>query len=443
MVSTFSDQQRGVTLGLLTGAWLMMVVPVAAAQAIDTRWAPWIGCWRAVEATATEPLLCVVPLADEAAIEMLTVVDGQVVSRESIFTDGQQHAVSRNGCEGWEEAEFSVDSRRIYVRSELTCGAGPHRSSTGVMSMVSPFEWLDVRTMDVDGQSVPWALRYRLASQADFEAAGQGNLFAAQASEARVARMVASRPIVIADVVEATGKLSAETVELWLAERGEPFPLDASRLVEMADAGVPPSVIDVVVAVSYPEKFVLNGGWASGRRSAEAEGGPSSLGYGRSFNPFVDPFYEPYSRYGYGYYPRYGSRWGYSLGYYNGFGYGPGYYGGFGYGYSGYGFGGYNYGFGGYGNRIIVVGRSGSGGGSGYSEGRVVRGGGYTSAGNSGGNTGRSAQPRSSRSSRTAAPAARSARSRSAAPARSSAPRSSPRSSGGSRSAQPRAGRGR
>ena len=470
MVSTLNDRQRGATLGVLVGAWLLMVVPMAAAQEVDSRWAPWIGCWRAVDETAAAaftatatasaeaPLLCVVPLAGEAAIEMLTVVDGQVVSRESIFTDGRQHGVSREECEGWEGAEFSADSHRIYVRSELTCAAGSHRSSTGLMSMVSPFEWLDVRTMDVDGQSVPWAIRYRLASQADFEAAGQEDLFSAQGSEVRMARMVASIPIVVDDVIEAAGRVSAETLQLWVVERGEPFALDASRLIEMADAGVPPGVIDVVVAVSYPEKFVVNERLSAGPRPGEAVGGRSSLGYGRGLSPFEDPFYDPYSRYGY--YSHYGSRYPYGLGYYGGFGYGPGFYLGYGYGYGGYGYGFGGYYGGGYGPPIVVVGRRGAG----PTAGRVVRGGGYTSAGGSGESTGRSARPRSSGSSRSAAPAARSARpgssrsaapaarsarprssgggsvTRSAAPSRSPATRSSPRSSG--RSARPRAGRG-
>ena len=431
MVSTLNVRQRKTTLGVLVGAWLVMVVPMAAAQEVDSRWAPWIGCWRAVDETATvpatAPLLCVVPLAGEAAIEMLTVVDGQVVSRESVFTDGQQHAVSREECEGWETAEFSDDSRRIYVRSELLCGTGGPRTSTGVMSMVSPSEWLDVRTVKVDGQSFPWVLRYRLASRADFQAAGQGDLIAARGSKVRMARMAASLPIAVSDVIEAVGKVSEETVEVWVVERAEPFALDAGRLIEMADAGVPASVIDVVVAVSYPEKFVVNER-DPGLRREEARGGRrrSGFGYGRSINPFTDPFYDPYARYGY-YSPYgYGSRYG--LGYYGGYGYGD-----FGYSYGGYGFGGYNSGFGGYGTRIIVVNRRGSGAGgnvTGSTRGRVVRGGGYTSAGSGGASTGRSAQPRSSGSSGSAASSRGSSGRSSASPARrssTSSPQSTPR----------------
>ena len=62
MESTLNDPQRRVTLGILVGAWLIMAAPMAAAQEVDSRWAPWLGCWRAVDEMATAPVLCVVPL---------------------------------------------------------------------------------------------------------------------------------------------------------------------------------------------------------------------------------------------------------------------------------------------------------------------------------------------------------------------------------------------
>ncbi len=433
MASTSNDRRRITTFGIFAAVWMLIVVPVAGAQPaagaqeVDSRWTPWVGCWVAVDETESAPLLCVAPLAGEPAIEMLTVVDGQVMAREPIFADGQEHQVSREGCEGWERAEFSDDSRRIYVRSELSCGAGGIRNSTGVLSMVTPFEWLDVRTMEVDGQSVPWVVRYRLASRAAFQAAGQADLISAQISDVRFARVSASAPVDLDDVIEASGKVSAETVQVWVVERNEPFFLDADRLIRIADAGVPPNVIDVIVAVSYPEEFVVNEDDAlAGRRSGEAVRGRRSLGYGRGYNPFVDPFYDPYSRYGYS---PYGIGLGYGSGYYGGHGYGYNRVGGL---YGGYGLGGYNYGLGGYGRPVVVVGRR-SGGSSGDREGRVVRGGGYTSAGGGGQSTGRSAQPRSSgaaaQSSGSSGASARSA------PARGSSG-SSGRSTG--RTAQPR-----
>ena len=452
MVRTSNDRQRRATFGILVGAWLVMLAPGAAAQEVDSRWAPWIGCWRATDETAEAPLLCVVPLAGESAIEMLTVVDGQVVSREPILADGQERPVSREDCEGWERAEFSDDARRIYLRSELNCRAGGLRSSTGVMSVVSPYEWLDVRTMDVGGQSVPWVLRYRQALRADYEAAGQVDLLDAQGSEALAARLVASIPIALGHVIEASEKVSAETLQVWVAERGEPFALDANRLIEMADAGVPASVIDVVVAISYPEKFVVNEGASAGSRFAQAAGGGgrSAIGCSMSLNPFEDPFYDPY---GYSYRSR-----AYGIGYNGGYGYGCGGYGAYG-GYGGYnryngfsrygGLGGYGYGYDsygsygryggysgyGYGGAVVIVDRRSDG----PTRGRVVRGGGYTRAEGGGLSTGRTGQRRSSSSGSGAS--ARSTRGSSGGSSAASAPRSSrssPQSTG--RRAQPRPG---
>ena len=56
MVRTLSDRQRWTTCGILLGAWLVMAVSMAAAQEVDSRWAPWMGCWRAVDETAEAPL---------------------------------------------------------------------------------------------------------------------------------------------------------------------------------------------------------------------------------------------------------------------------------------------------------------------------------------------------------------------------------------------------
>ena len=460
MVRTLSDRQRWTTCGILLGAWLVMAVSMAAAQEVDSRWAPWMGCWRAVDETAEAPLMCVVPLAGESAVEMLTIVDGQVVSRESIFADGQERPVSREQCAGSERAEFSDDSRRIYLRSELACRAGGSRTSTGLMSIVSPYLWLDVRTLQVDGQSVPWVILYRQATQADVEAAGQASLIQAQGPDAISARLAASMPIALDDVIEASGKVSAETLQIWVAERGNPFALDANRLIEMADAGVPSSVIDVVVAVSYPEKFVVEGGARfSEPRVAEAGsiggGRRSALGCSMSLNPFDDPFYDSYGRYSYG--SRGYSYGGYGCGGYGGYGgYGGVYsgyggygaFGSYGYGYGGYGqypYGGYGYGggyYGGYGGTVIIVDRSGrsspdSGSIRGStSRGRVVSGGGYTGGGSSR-STGRAARPRGDSGGGGGASARSSGGSSSAG--RASAPsRSSGRSTG--RTAQPRPG---
>src|SRR5690606_1468986 len=71
------------------------------------------------------------------------------------------------------------------------------------------------------------------------------------------ARLSAAGPLNLADVKEAAQHADAQVVEAWITTVGQEFRLNGQKLVELADAGVPPSVIDVLVAVSNPKKFAV------------------------------------------------------------------------------------------------------------------------------------------------------------------------------------------
>src|SRR5262245_59085970 len=84
----------------------------------------------------------------------------------------------------------------------------------------------------------------------------------------------------------------------------------------MADAGVPASVIDVVVAVSYPDRFALSRNGDIERLQAEQEG-RGGYGYGGGYGRRIPLYGYPTYGYGYGYgdpyfgYSPYGYGWGY------------------------------------------------------------------------------------------------------------------------------------
>ena len=368
---------RVTTAGLLAGALAQTVTMPAHAQDqdYDSRWLPWLGCWEPVAGPAGDdaPMLCLRPVSGGEGVEMLTVADGEIASQEAIRADGVDRQTSREGCEGFERTAFSGDGHRVYLSASFLCEGGVEQSSTGLMAMVSPYEWLDVRSVDVSGEGVPWILRYRLAALEDVEAAGLEGIAADLAMAQQAARIAASSSLTIDDLVDASSRMDAKAVEAWIVERGGQFTLDANRLVAMADAGVPESVIDMVVAVSYPEQFVVDRNREGGTDLAESEStrqgrygraGPGRSGYGRYYDPFyydpffLSPFYSPYA--GYGYYSPYSYGFGYGLGY-----------------------GGYGFGYGSYGYRptIVVVGRREEASGA-----RAVRGRGYTRGmGSSGG----------------------------------------------------------
>ena len=316
--------------GLFAGALLLAMTLPAQAQIQDTRWLPFVGCWEGVDGPADAGLLCFRPTSD--GVEMTSFAAGEAVASEMLAADGQRRPVSAEGCEGSESVTFSEDGRRAFTRTEFVC-EGESRSGSGVMAIVSPTRWVDVRALEVNGETVSWVQAYSLVGIDRLAEEGLTDPLQELPMTARAARMAAAQDVDLDDVAEATREVDEEAVVAWLAAQQTRFAVDGDELVRLADGGMPESVIDVVVAVSYPERFRVEPEQAIVEADREFSGRriPVSVGY-RGYMMW-DPFYGP----GYGF--------GYSPFAYRGFGYGYGY-GSFGY----PRFGGYGYGYG-YGGR--------------------------------------------------------------------------------------------
>ncbi len=382
---------------------LALAPGLASAQKTDARLLPWLGCWEPANGADAGDLLCVRPATQDAAVEVVRLAGSEIVSRELVWADGARHETERADCTGWEEGTFSKDGRRLFLSSEHTCASSTEQGG-GIMAIASPNEWLDIRVAGQDDDVMAWVQRYQLASAEKTEAAGFGDVLDDLWS-ARTARMVASAPLDVDDVIEANEQVPHQAVEALLAERGDQLALSSDELLRMTDAGVPASTIDVAVAVSYPETFQVAQGDRPERAAVDEgvlNGRSGRRGYG-SYDPF---FYDPFYRYGYGY----------------GYGYG-------GYGYGGYGYGGYGYGGYGYVPTVVVVDRQPT------QHGRVVNGRGYTRGG-SGSSTGGASRTYVPSGGRPAA-APRSGGSTSGGTAARSGG-----SSGSTRTAKPRGGRG-
>jgi len=109
------------------------------------------------------------------------------------------------------------------------------------------------------------------------------------------------------DVVEASAKIAAPAVEAALLETHAQFALDTRALRQLDAADVPDSVVDVMVALSFPDRFQL--ARPVGGRSTQT-GGPTVTverssrfpsGFGRERLRGYSPYYtyDPY----YPYYP--------------------------------------------------------------------------------------------------------------------------------------------
>lgn len=305
----FENRRGALTMMLATAAALLAHVPGAAAQqGVDgPRWQAWFGCWQAsasaaapTDAATSSELLCVVPSESPGAAEFLTVVDGSIESRSLVRADGAPQDAAREGCSGWERAEWAAGGSRLYLDSEFRCDGGVERRSSGMMAFASNGDWIDVQSVASGANSGVHVVRYRAATDGaaipDEVAAAIGNRSLAR-STARLAAVDRIDPEV---VVEVSRRLDERAVEAWLLERGQSFTVDAASLTRLADGGVSDRVIDLLVAMSYPEVFAIDD--ADDRRAAPM--GPRG--------PVWDPWYGPSYR---GFYP-YGGRYG---GYYGGY----------------------------------------------------------------------------------------------------------------------------
>jgi len=262
-------------------------------------------------------MLCVQPATDGQGVDLMTWSNGEMISTEAIYTDGLARETTREGCVGDEEARFSDDGRRVYLRSNYICEGGVERGATGMLAFANPMEWLDIKLIEVAGEKVPMVMRYRPAQASRVEAAGMENVVAPRAMAVKAARISASARLTPEDLIEATDKVDGKAIEALIVERGDPFDPDSDMLIHLADAGVDEEVIDLAVAVSYPQRFAVNSGVPEQIRT-ERDRTAMPMGYWgpRTRWSFWDPFYyDPfYYGYGYGYSPyyyNYGSYWGY------------------------------------------------------------------------------------------------------------------------------------
>jgi hypothetical protein len=242
----------------------------AAQRPADSRWLPWLGCWVPVaepgsdpsargDATARTPafLVCVRPAADGAGIVVATVHEGEEVARRALKADGVQREVEVEGCAGWERARWSADGGRVFYRSLLTCEGGVRRESSGATMMLASGDWLDAEVVRAGDARTLEVRRYRFATDQEHRAHGReppaGNALALE-----TARKAAAATLSVGDVIEAASEVDEQVVQALLADYGGRFPLDAEALVRLADAGVSARTIDLMIALSFPDRFAVN-----------------------------------------------------------------------------------------------------------------------------------------------------------------------------------------
>jgi hypothetical protein len=93
------------------------------------------------------------------------------------------------------------------------------------------------------------------------------------------------------EIAELTARVPIEVLQAVLLETRPTFALTANRLVELRRANVPPAVIDLMVALSFPEHFAVDRASSRGASPGPMVGWYDPYGWILPYSAFVSPMW--------------------------------------------------------------------------------------------------------------------------------------------------------
>jgi hypothetical protein len=252
----------------------------------------WLGCWQPVaehedssqESLETRQRVCLKSGDGPNSLTLTLIVDDQVAAERTLVGDGSRQPIREGGCNGWERTLRSADGRRLYLQSETTCEGGNQRKLSGASMIVSGGRWIEIHVVRVDREREIMIREHRAVSGNSVWPPGE------LPTAVHTARLAATAQLTAADVIEALEHVDPAVVEAMLQESKPSFAMDSHLLLRLADAEVPDAIIDLMVALSFPEYFAVDDDTAT----------PDPALY----SSFWSPWFSPYG-YGYGYYSYY------------------------------------------------------------------------------------------------------------------------------------------
>lgn len=292
----------------------------AAATQMDSRFTSWLGCWRLEDDLAgTGARMCITP--DRTGVRLQTIVGTTRGIDELVIADGTLRPIVDADCTGTELSEWSRDGLRVFRSTQVTCKNETARDIKAIAFLAPGPVWTLVQ--HVSGAAPTASVRVQRYRRAFNQNLADGRK--AQQPGGEAGAMLSARDAAwsIEDVIEASSKLPAEAMQAALSDVRHGFNMNKTTLVQLADAEVPASVIDLMVALTFPKRFVVE---RAGGGSAPV-GVTTGMGW---YDPFMSPMwygaynncYNNFDRY-YGYRSYYNT-----CGYYSGYGsyYGSNYY---------------------------------------------------------------------------------------------------------------------
>src|SRR6266550_2968569 len=264
--------------------------------------------------------VCVLPDEQGGGVKMTTWAADRVVLEQRVLADGTQQPLEETDCRGWQRSEWSPTHRQLFTHAELECKDQPRRVVSGVTLMAAGPTWVDIQALEVDGDPMVRVRRYQRAADQSSLAGSPGLAERARSEAQRLAEARLS----LDDVIQASSKIASKAVESMLVETRATFDLNGRALIRLQKAGVSAKVTDLMVAQSFPGRFVVDSQASAGSFYSYSASSPYSAAFGSPY--YFSPYsysYDPYGYSPYGYSPYGYSAYGYSAYGYSPYGYSP------------------------------------------------------------------------------------------------------------------------
>jgi hypothetical protein len=247
------------SLPLTSGTWASEQQDTESYENLDARWLPWIGSWRLVSNTINtvgtvlkeEYLLTIRPHEKGKFVTMESSRDKTVMFEEKIEADGLRHQLNKDGCTGWYSYSWSESGKRLLFYGESSCAENLSQNISGISMIDTIGDYVDIKLIKSGEEKVITIRRYRSVE----------NGLVAPAplilTQGRFSRISAGTSFSIDEVIELSSKVEQEVLEAALIEMQSPFPVNSKQLVRLSNAKVPSQIVDLVVALSFPEKFTI------------------------------------------------------------------------------------------------------------------------------------------------------------------------------------------
>ena len=220
----------------------------------------WLGCWSpepwTTRGEASSPIVCITPTADKNVADVLTLVDGRIVSRETLDASGRLRGIDADRCTGVRGAGWSGDGRRLFVRSSGRC-AGVPSSTSGLLTITAEGDWLDVEGITAGGNTSVRVARYREVAAPSSLPSSVRSTLRAQSLATRSVRVASAAPVRAEDVLEASRAVDSTVLQAWILERAQRFDIAEGDVGALVRAGVPERVADALDAVADPQSYSL------------------------------------------------------------------------------------------------------------------------------------------------------------------------------------------